>query len=338
MRTGRGTALGLGEGSTPLAASVRIGPQMGLDLFFKLETCNPTGSYKDRFVAAEIARLAALGAQACVATSSGNTGSSLAAYAARAGIHCTIVVNQGAPAGKLAQMRAHGAKVIRVKGFVADPSITRRVMETLQQSGRPLVVSAYRYCPEAMAGVETIAVELERQCASAAHIFVPVGGGGLYLATSRGVRRAYASPPRVHAAQPAGCPTLVGAFDRGDHRVIPVQSTTRISGLSVPFDIDAGAALADMREHGGLGFAVSDEEVWEAQRMLLELEGIYCEPAGAAALAGLRRAARRGFLKPGEPAICLVTGHGFKDLESIDSAAARHPSPEIEASQLMAYL
>jgi threonine synthase len=303
-------------------------------LVFKLETCNPTGSYKDRFVASEVSRLAASGVKACVATSSGNTGSSLAAYAARAGIACTIIVNQGAPAGKLAQMGAHGARVIRVRGFVSDPGITRRVMEFLQGSGLPLVVSAYRYCAEGMAGVESIGHELASQQPDASHVFVPVGSGGLYLATSRGVHAAFRTPPRVHAVQPAGCPTLVGAFDRGDHRVMPVNSTTRISGLSVPFDIDASAALGDLREHGGLGFAVSDEEVWEAQRLMLEQEGIYCEPAGATALAGFRRAARRGVIKPGETVVCLVTGHGFKDPESIEQAAARFPSPEVGAGDL----
>ncbi|MEZ5399843.1 MAG: pyridoxal-phosphate dependent enzyme [Bryobacteraceae bacterium] len=330
----RQRAVSLGEGSTPLAPSVSLGPRLGRQLSFKLESCNPTGSYKDRFVAAEVARLAKAGVKSCLATSSGNTGSSLAAYAARAGITCTIVVNAGAPEGKVVQMLAHGARVIRVRGFVTDPNVTRRVMEKLRACGRALVVSAYRHCPDAMASAEAIGAELVSQCAGAAHVFVPVGSGGLYIAVSRGVRAAFATPPRVHAVQPAGCPTIVGALDRGARHVTPVHARTKISGLSVPFDIDGTEALRTLVEHGGLGFAVSDEEVWDAQRAMLAEEGIYCEPAGAAALAGYRRAVRRGIVKPDEPAVCLVTGHGFKDPESIAAAASRNPSPEIDPEEL----
>ncbi|MFN7925093.1 MAG: PLP-dependent lyase/thiolase [Bryobacteraceae bacterium] len=322
----------LGEGNTPLIESVRIGPMLGLrQLYFKLETTNPTGSYKDRFIAAEIRRLLALGAEACVATSSGNTGAALAAGCARFGLLCTIVVNQNAPAGKLIQMQAHGARLLRVQNFAADPGVTRKALEILESSGKPLVVSAYRYCPEGMAGVESLSAEIEKQLPEPPkHIFVPVGGGGLYAATVRGLQ----TKARVHAVQPAGCPTLVGAFDRGDDRILQVQSTTHISGLSVPFDIDASLALKLLRECSGLGIAVTDEEVWEAQRMLLQLEGIYCEPAGAAALAGLRRLSRRKVVQPHEPTVCLVTGHGFKDPDSITQIAERHPAASITVDQL----
>jgi threonine synthase len=140
----------LGEGNTPLVRSRRIGPDHGIaDLRFKLENCNPSGSYKDRFACAEVAGMLRAGARSCVATSSGNTGAALAAYAARAGIACSIVVNQVTPSGKLTQMRAHGARIVRVRDFAVDAEITRRVFEGLvwlaQGEGIPLVVSAYRY-------------------------------------------------------------------------------------------------------------------------------------------------------------------------------------------------
>ena len=143
----------LGEGSTPLVESMHAGPALGLRrLFFKLESCNPSGSYKDRFIAAEMARILQMGARACVATSSGNTGAALAAYCARCGVPCFIVVNENAPAGKLEQMQAHGAQIFRVKGFVTSPRVTGEVFDCLselaRQRGIPLVVSAFRYCPE----------------------------------------------------------------------------------------------------------------------------------------------------------------------------------------------
>src|SRR3954447_26279163 len=115
----------LGEGHTPLVSSVQIGPRYGARrLLFKLENCNPSGSYKDRFIAAAMDYMLNCGATACVATSSGNTGSALAAYSARYGVRSFILVNQDAPAGKLAQMQAHGATVIRIPAFVTDPAVT----------------------------------------------------------------------------------------------------------------------------------------------------------------------------------------------------------------------
>ncbi len=160
----------LGEGNTPLVESRRVARELGLArLLFKLEGANPTGSYKDRFIAAEVTRLIERGARSCLATSSVNTGASLAAYAARYEIACTIVVSETTPAGKLVQMAAHGARLIKVPGFTTDAGITQRVLSRLSQGGAPLVVSAYRYCPSGMAGVESIGREL---AGAAQHVFV----------------------------------------------------------------------------------------------------------------------------------------------------------------------
>jgi len=149
----------MGEGHTPLLSSVRIGPKTGhSQLLFKLESCNPSGSYKDRFIAAEVSELLRQGHTACVATSSGNTGSSLAACCARYGLKCLILVNEAVPAGKLAQMQAHGAQVIRIPQFITDPVVTEDVFAQLRtfssRHATPLVVSAYRYCPVGMAACE----------------------------------------------------------------------------------------------------------------------------------------------------------------------------------------
>ncbi|MCS6953182.1 MAG: pyridoxal-phosphate dependent enzyme [Bryobacterales bacterium] len=313
----------LGEGPTPLVASAGIAARFGLArLAFKLEIRNPTGSYKDRFIAAELAHQAARAPRAVVATSSGNTGSALAAYAARRGLRCLILLNEQAPAGKLLEMKAHGAEVVRVRGFGSSDEATRKVFDLLErfavQRGLPTIVSAYRYCPVGMAGVEGLGRELVAQTNGAwAHVFVPVGGGGLYTAVCRGLDRRWP----VHAVQPEGCSTVVAAWRRNLDRIVPVRSTTRISGLSVPFDIDASAALAELRATGGQGVEVTDEEIYEAQRLLARLEGILAEPAGAAALAGLLKLVRQGRFDRDEPAICLVTGSGFKDPESLTTLA-----------------
>lgn len=330
----------LGEGNTPLIPSVRIGRSLGLKrLFFKLETCNPSGSYKDRFIRAEIERMLKDEVRACMATSSGNTGSSLAAYSARYGLSCFIVVNQEVPSGKLAQMRAHGARVFRVRDFATSSTVTQNVLgclRTLSETYRmPLVVSAYRYCPDGMAGVESMSEELARQCFfPLAHVFVPVGGGGLFTAVCRGFSKLSSPGPRVHAVQPEGCSTVVASFMRGDSEIRPVKSTTHISGLAVPFDIDGSAALEELRQCGGQGFTVSDDEVYAAQRMMLSQEGIYAEPAGATALAGLLQAVRKETVKPDEAVVCLVTGHGFKDPDSVLQAAAQYPAVSVGESEL----
>ncbi|MCC6394552.1 MAG: pyridoxal-phosphate dependent enzyme [Bryobacterales bacterium] len=329
----------LGEGNTPLVPSLRLAAKLGLRrLFFKLELCNPSGSYKDRFIAAHLSHMLSTGARACVATSSGNTGAALAAYCARYGLTCSIIVNQNAPAGKLAQMQAHGARVLRVQDFISSPDVTRQVFDTLerfsQQANAPLIVSAYRYCPQGMAGVESLGRELAIH-PNLRHVFVPLGGGGLYSAVCRGL---HGSPALVHAVQPEGCLTTVAAWLRGDDEIRPVESATAISGLAVPFDIDASLALRLLRENGGVAYPVSDNEVFQAQQLMLELEGIYTEPAGATALAGLLRALQSGQIQPGDDTICLVTGHGFKDPASITAAAARHPDTLLPPSALLATL
>jgi threonine synthase len=311
-------------------------------LFFKLENCNPSGSYKDRFVAAQISHIMRNGVNRCVATSSGNTGSSLASYCARYGLACAIVVNENVPVGKLEQMQAYGARVLRVRKFVTSTEVTDAVYSTLtemsRESGLSLVVSAYRYCPHGMAGVEQLSTELRRQLKEPIdHVFVPIGGGGLYCAVCKGFQRV-AHRPQVHAVQPRGCATVVAALERADGIVTPVDSTTAVSGLSVPFDIDATLALRYLRDYDGRGFAIDDEEILSMHRLMIRKEGILCEPAGATAAAALGRAVDRGVVQRNQTIICLVTGHGFKDPDSMRSAAAAFASETIDVGELASHL
>ena len=325
-------AVTMGEGNTPLV------PGMSYDsLFFKLENTNPSGSYKDRFISAEVANLLKQNIRVCVATSSGNTGSSLAAYCARCGIRCVVFVNDNIPAGKLIQMRAHGAIVVRVPEFTTSPEVTRRVFQKLTEfvaaSQAALVVSAFRYCAVGMEGVQSIAYEIAGQLPNVEHVFVPVGGGGLFSAVCRGFRDAGVHP-KVYAVQPEGCPTILRAFRAGDSVAHAVDSSTSISGLSVPFDIDATLALQLLREGGSLAIGVSDEEVMSAQQILLREEGIYSEPAGATAFAGYRKAVERGEVAAGARCVCLVTGSGAKDPGSIERAANQVESPIVSVDNI----
>ena len=325
--------LELGTGDTPLVRSRRIGPRWGLpNLFFKLESCNPTGSYKDRFATVAVSQMLARGKSRCLATSSGNAGAALAAHCAAAGLKCEIAVIITAPAAKLNQMRVYGAEIVRIEGFGLDDSITRESFEHLQflgaQPDAALQITAYCFSPDGMEGVKTIAYELCEQLAAQGRtpdrVFVPVGGGGLALAIARGfddLRRggALSVPARVELSQPAGNDTLATALRQGAERGSPVTCTSTISGLQVPSVLDADALIPAARASGGNGYLVEDAEVWDAQRRLAVEEGIFCEPAGAVALAGVLKALTEGIPHREETIVCIVTGAGFKD----EASAAR---------------
>jgi threonine synthase len=313
----------LGEGGTPLLRSRRIGPAAGLAaLYFKLESANPTGSYKDRFAVAAVSEMLARGKTRCLATSSGNTGASLAAACAVAGIPLHLAIVEPAPADKLRQMLAYGARLRRIRGFGLDPEATAATFGGLRRLGeRPgwsLEISAYAQSPVGMSGVETIAFELAEQLTEGiGHVFAPAGGGGLCLAVARGFAKSGASPA-VHCVQPLGNDTIAGPLREGrDHGRRADPCLTTISGLQVPNLLDANAVIAACRASGGTGQLVADEEVYALQARLAREEGVFAEPAGAVALAGALRAAAAGEIDPGAPVVCLVTGSGFKDGASL---------------------
>ncbi len=337
--------LSLGEGNTPLLRSRSIGPRAGMpNLYFKVEATNLTGSYKDRFAAAAVSHMRSAGVKHCLATSSGNTGAALAAYCAAAGIRCTIAAVETAPQQKLQQMMAYGARVLRVRGFGPDPQITRQTFETIQALGREpgnaLQISAYRYSPQGMKGVETIAFELAEQIDGPIdHVFCPAGGGGLTLAVARGFAKLHARNPKatttaIHCVQPRGNDTIASPLQRGDNTAQAVTCTTRISGLQVPDIVDGDDVIAACRAVGGQGHLVDDEEVWRTQQRLAREEGIFCEPAGAVALTAALNAAHTGRIPPHATTICLITGTGFKDSASITQMLAGEEAPMIALDDL----
>jgi len=309
-----------------------IGRDQGLDIYFKLESGNPTGSYKDRFAAVAISGMIANGETRCLATSSGNTGAALAAYCTAVGILCEIAVVETAPLGKLQQMQALGADIYRVRGFGMDAAVTSSVMQSLatrEADGEGKVqISAYRFSPVGMAGVQTISYELA-ESGQFSHIFVPAGGGGLALAVARGysvVRENTGAPtPRIECAQPEGNDTIASPLHEGSSSARSVECTSRISGLQVANVIDGDQTIEACRASGGSGHIVTDDEVWAAQRLMAREEGLWCEPAGAVALAAALRAHRIGRLESGARLVCLVTGGGWKDEVSLQRLAGAPP-------------
>ena len=335
----------LGEGDTPLVRSRRLGTGAGLDnLYFKLESCNPTGSYKDRFAFSAISHMVARGERLCVATSSGNTGSALAAYCAAAGIRCNIAVVDTTPAGKLQQMLAYGANLYRIRHFGTNPEVTKQVFQALQRLGErrdtAMQVSAFRYSPLGMSGVRTLGMELAQESPQPIdHVFTPAGGGGLTVAVIEGfqhmVKREQLSRcPRVECVQPHGNNTIAGPLRDGAKRAQDVLCSTQISGLQVATVVDGHDTIRKCSETGGTGHLVSDESIWETQQRLAREEGIFCEPAGATATAGALQAVRDGLVDPRAVVVALVTGIGFKDPGSVESMVRHCPCPIIEVNEL----
>ena len=325
--------LTLGEGGTPLIKSKRLAGALGLDnLYFKLEMLNPSGSYKDRFAASAVSELLENELQFCLATSSGNTGAALAAYCAAADIKCFLAIVDGAPSGKIQQMQVYGAETIMVKDFGINPEVSSEVFSGLQRIARKhgsvVQISAYQYSAFGMAGVETISYEIAESLGNAGgHIFSPAGGGGLTLAIVKGFNRwgqkepGYLTP-RVHCVQPEGNDTIATPLRNGLHQANAVsKSTTLISGLQVPNVIDGNDVITACRATGGTGFRVTDESVFECQKNMAMLEGIYCEPAGAVALAGVIKALENREIRSQDHIVCVVTGHGFKDPSSAKKIA-----------------
>ena len=327
----------IGEGDTPLV-------EIESNVFLKLEQLNPTGSYKDRFASSALSWMQETGLRRCLATSSGNTGSALAAYSARAGIPCEIYLTETTPAGKLTQMAAYGASLRRVRGTgklaAASENLIARLARKADREGAALLISAFTYAPKGMEGVKSMAFEIVDQIGRADDVFVPVGGGGLLTAVYRGFKEYREAGrcqhiPRIHAVQPAGCATVVAPLLSGAERCENVEEcTSNISGLQVNTVIDADLALEAVRSTGGRGYSLPDPAIFAAQRILIRNYGIYTEPAGATAYAGLLAAQEKGNLSASSRAVCVVTGHGFKDGNSVDRLIAEQEIPLIDPQEV----
>ncbi|WP_236974187.1 pyridoxal-phosphate dependent enzyme [Membranihabitans maritimus] len=319
----------LGEGNTPLVPSVHLGKEFDIpNLYFKLETGNPTGSYKDRFAASALTHLVKNRARLCLATSSGNTGAALAAYSARSGLPCFLVIVDGAPSGKVNQMKGYGAKTLMVQGFGIDEVVSEDVFRSLKQFGlgmkSEVQISAYSYSPQGMMGVESIAFEIaEALPENCVKVFSPAGGGGLTLAIGKGFlewgeRDKSYRLPELYCVQPEGNNTIAGALINGQEKANPIkESKTKISGLQVPNVIDGNQTIEVCRRLNGGGEIVMDQQVFELQKALAFKEGIYCEPAGAVSLAGAIKARKAGVVNKSDSVVCVITGHGFKDPQSL---------------------
>lgn len=306
----------LGEGDTPLVPAPALSERTGCRVFLKLEGANPTGSFKDRGMTVAVSAALRDGARAVVCASTGNTAASAAAYAARAGLRCAVIVPEGKIAtGKLAQALMHGARVIALHGNF-DRAL-ELVRELVDRHPIALVNSINEYRLE---GQKTGAFEVVDELGEAPDVLcIPVGNAGNITSWWRGFCEVGVAPA-LHGYQAEGAAPLVRGAPVPDPET--VASAIRI-GNPARWE-EAMAAITSSRGHVR---AVSDEEILAAYRFLAEREGVFCEPASAASVAGLLRYGAEGTV------VCVLTGHGLKDPDTaIGRAAAVVPcEPTIEA-------
>jgi threonine synthase len=311
------TVVTLGEGGTPLLPAPHLSDRVGCEVFLKVDGANPTGSFKDRGMTVAVTAALASGSLGVLCASTGNTSASAAAYAARAGLTCAVLVPQGKIAlGKLAQAVAHGAKILQIDGNFDD------CLELARKTAvdYPVTTLVNSVNPVRIAGQASAAYEICDVLGRAPDVHcLPVGNAGnitAYWAGYQAYHRDGLIParPRMFGFQAAGAAPLV--HGRPVREPETIATAIRI-GAPASW---AGAVTARDESHG-LFAAVTDEEIVAAYRLLSAREAVFVEPASAASVAGLLQVGAAGKLPLGGTVVCTVTGHGLKDPDTALRAA-----------------
>lgn len=320
----------LGEGGTPLVESKRFADEWKLkSLSLKIETVNPSGSFKDRPICVGVSRALEDGADTVSAASSGNAAASMSTFAARAGLQAVVFVPEDAPLGKLIHLRTLGAKVFRVRKVKegVDPTTTLLLAAVAEFGWTPSPSFGPFNCFQ-FEGTKSLGYEIAEQT----HwnppdwVLFPTGSGGLMAGTMKGFWEfkemgLIDSIPRPVVVQPEGCAPIVRAFEEKQEplEIIPWDSNETVAGgLADPFPWDGDAALKYLNLAKGDVITVPDDEIEKALVLLGKLEGIFAEPSGVAALAGLKALLEQGTIDRSDRIVVPITGSGFKDLSTPD--------------------
>jgi len=320
--------ISLGEGSTPLIPAPVLSEKTGCEVYLKVEGANPTGSFKDRGMTVAVSMAAAQGARAVICASTGNTSASAAAYAARAGLTCAVLV----PRGKLAQALVHGAKLLQVDGNFDD---CLELARKLAADHPVALVNSVN--PDRLEGQKTAAFEIIEALGDAPDVHcLPVGNAGNITAYWMGYREyakagKAAHTPRMFGFQASGASPIV----RGEPVLTPVTIATAIRiGNPASWRLaeearDASAGLID---------SVTDRQILAAYRLLAAKEAVFGELASAAGVAGLLQARENGQLDAGSVVVCTITGNGLKDPDWAVSAAPAPVTVPVDAATAAAAL
>ena len=314
---GAGSVVTLGEGGTPLLPAPVLSAMTGCEVYLKVEGANPTGSFKDRGMTVAVSMAAARGATMVICASTGNTSASAAAYAARAGLACAVLVPRGKIAiGKLAQALVYGARLLQVDGNFDD---CLELVRKLTASYPITLVNSVN--PDRLAGQKTAAFEIVDTLGDAPDVHcLPVGNAGNIAAYWQGYTEYLAGGLATRA------PRMLGFQASGAAPIVTGQPVLAPSTIATAIRIGNPAswrlAEAARDESGGLIDSVTDEQIVAAYRLLARKEAVFGELASAAGVAGLLQARAAGQVRPGSVVVCTITGNGLKEPDPAVAAAA----------------
>jgi len=312
--------ISLNEGGTSLYRCANLGKRLGLrNLYVKNEGENPTGSFKDRGMTVGITKAMELDMKTVLCASTGNTSASLAAYAAKAGLQCVVLIPfEKIAYGKLAQAMIYGAKVVQIRGNF-DQAL-EMVLKLSEGHGELYLLNSIN--PYRLEGQKSLAYELCDQLGEPPdRVVVPVGNAGNISAIWKGFTEFYKlglieKLPKMTGIQAEGAAPIVQAIKNGKEEIVPVDKPETVAtAIRIGAPVSWKKAIKAIRESKGTAETVTDEEILEAQKMLARSEGLFVEPASASSIAGLKKLLEAGKIDEDEVVVCVTTGHGLKDPE-----------------------
>ncbi len=323
------------EGNTPLIKADNLKREIGLpcDIYLKFEGLNPTGSFKDRGMTVAVSKALEEGAKAVICASTGNTSASAAAFAAKAGLKAVVLIPEGKIAlGKLSQAVMYGAEVIQIKGNFDD------ALNIVRQIGKDYPITIVNSInPYRLQGQKTAAFEISLQLGRAPdYHFIPVGNAGNITAYWMGFKEFYEAGkidtlPKMCGWQAAGAaPIVLG------HPVKNPETIATAIRIGNPASWKGAENAAS--ESGGFIDKVTDDEILHAYRLVARTEGIFCEPASAASIAGVIKSHERGLFKKGQIVTCTLTGHGLKDPDTALISGVKPKTVEADVSKIVKVL
>lgn len=312
--------ISFGEGGTPLVRSCEIGDRLGISqLYFKDETKNPTGSFKDRSITECVSMAKEFGCPGIVVASSGNGAAATAAYGSKGGLDTILFVPEATPLGKVAQAITYGGRVIKVRG---DFSNCYKAAMDMAREKRYMNVTTTFLSPYGIEGYKTIAFEIFDDLQKTPdYVFIPVGAGPVLYGIWKGFHElvemgAADQMPGLIAAQAAGCSPIASAWICQKEVRACASPKTVASAICDPllgYEQDGDATVQAIKVSNGRAYCLTDEEMISAGRELAQKEGLFVEVSSAASLSALYKMKEEGFLHKDSICVCVLTGHGLKD-------------------------
>ena len=332
--------ISLNEGGTGLHLCKRLAKQLGIrQLYVKNEGENPTGSFKDRGMTVGVTKAVELGVKSVICASTGNTSASLAAYAAKAGLQCAVLIPSGKIAyGKLSQAMIYGAKVIQVRGnFDESLDIVFKLSEKHRTIYLLNSINPFRIEGQKSLGFE-ICDQLNQEAPD--RIIVPVGNAGNISAIWKGFSEFHTlgvveALPKMTGIQAAGSAPIANAIKSGSDTIVPVSAPETVAtAIRIGAPVSWKKAMTAIRESNGTAETVTDEEILSAQKMLARVEGLFVEPASASSIAGLIKLVDNGTIDKDECIVCVTTGHGLKDPDTAVKVSEKPVEVDAEISAI----